>query len=77
MTLGLSNINNYSFDINENLLNFKAKKKVAIIHQYDRKSQLVEIVKRKFISKKESNLHLNYTIKDRIDEISEIFKKFK
>ena len=69
MTLGLSNINNYSFDINENLLNFKAKKKVAIIHQYDRKSQLVEIVKRKFISKKESNLHLNYKIKDRIDEI--------
>ena len=48
MTVGLSN-KNFSYDSKDNLLNFKGDI-AAIIHQYDRKPKMVEIVKKKFIN---------------------------
>ena len=47
MTLGLTDINKIYLDCNENILNFQ-NEIASIIHQYDRKENLVKIVKRKF-----------------------------
>jgi hypothetical protein len=46
MTVGLSN-KNFSYDFEENLLNFQGDI-AAVIHQYDRKPKIVEIVTKKF-----------------------------
>ena len=58
MTVDLDKYKNFSFDLDENLLNFKGKKKVAIVHQYDRIPILIEIVKKKFIFQNDTNLSL-------------------
>jgi hypothetical protein len=47
MTIGISN-KNFSYDSEDNLLNLKGDI-AALIHQYDRKPKMVEIVKKKFI----------------------------
>lgn len=47
MTVGLSKFN-FSYDSEDNLLNLKGDI-AAVIHQYDRKPKMVEIVKKKFI----------------------------
>ena len=59
ITVGLSN-KNFSYDSEDNLLNFKGDI-AAVIHQYDRKPKMVEIVKKKFI-----NISYNITLIDLI-----------
>ena len=47
MTIGLTDINNIHLDYKENILNFK-NEIASVIHQYDRKEDIVKIVIRKF-----------------------------
>ena len=47
MTIGLTGINNIHLDYKENILNFK-NEIASVIHQYDRKEDIVKIVIRKF-----------------------------
>ena len=48
MTIGLTNVSNLIFDSNNNLLNFKGEI-AAIVHQYDRKPDIVKKINYKYI----------------------------
>ena len=76
MTIGLTNRENIHLDFKDNILNFNGKI-AAVIHQYDRKDDIVEIIKKKYCpellqsfissdenSKKmnEKNIRINETI---------------
>ena len=47
MTVGIEPNKNFSYDSEENLLNFKGNV-AAVIHQYDRIPKMVEMVKKKY-----------------------------
>ena len=48
MTIGLTNVSNLNFDLNNNLLNFKGEI-AAVVHQYDRKLDIVNKINYKYI----------------------------
>ena len=73
MTVGLSN-KNFSYDSEDNLLNFKGDI-AAVIHQYDRKPNMVEIVNKKFINISE-NIILIDLIANKNNEDEYIFLKY-
>jgi hypothetical protein len=73
MTVGLSN-KNFSYDSEDNLLNFKGDI-AAVIHQYDRKPNMVEIVNKKFINISE-NIILIDLIANKNNEDDYIFLKY-
>ena len=59
MTLRIRTNHNFSFDFENNLLNFKDKNKVCLVHQYDGYSILEEKVKTKFLNKTETHIKIN------------------
>ena len=73
MTVGLSN-KNFSYDSKDNLLNLKGDI-AAVIHQYDRKPKMVEIVKKKFIELP-YNIVLNDLIVSKNNEDDYIYIKY-
>ena len=81
MTLGLTRKEKIIIDSDDNILNFKGEV-AAVIHQYDRKPELVKKVKNKycpeigFYEKLISN-NYEYHKKKRLDEIKYISKKNK
>ena len=58
MTIGLTKEKDIYFDINDNIVNGKGEV-AAAIHQYDRKSKIVQKVKNKYCYKMENN-KVNY-----------------
>ena len=62
MTVGLAQYQNFSYDQEENLINFKEKNIASIVHQYDRVPKMVNIIKRKFLLNNNGNLNLSSKI---------------
>lgn len=60
MTTDISKNRNFSFDSENNLLNFIDKKKVAIVHQYDRITKLKTIVRDKYTFQSEQNFKIDF-----------------
>jgi len=73
MTVGLSN-KNFSYDPEDNLLNSKGDI-AAVIHQYDRKPNMVEIVNKKFINISENSILIDL-IANKNNEEDYIFLKY-
>ena len=75
MTVDLDKNKSFSFDSKDNLLSFKGKDNVCIVHQYDRIDKIVKIVRKKFITKTDEILKLsNLTTLNQTDKI--ILEKF-
>lgn len=72
MTVGLSN-KTFSYDSEDNLLNLKGDI-AAVIHQYDRKPNMVEIVNKKFINISENSILID--LKKNKYEYDYIFLKY-
>lgn len=75
MTVGIDKNKNFSFDLDNNLLNFNSTNKPAVIHQYDRIPKMVEIVNKKFGNQFEDNLNLTSRATIKKTKVDELLNK--